>query len=182
MTFIKKLIFGIAISTLLLASSMTQAGETKATFFQYSIFSPIQLYPEDYDVYGLRLNLLYGENKSIYGVDLGGYSYTTGDFYGVQMAVVVCARDGDCSAVTGAGIANLSIGNDGGISMAGFMNVAGGQYTGLQMACINHAQKFSGVQFGAFNHCEDFKGFQFGLINICKRQSLPFTILINWRF
>lgn len=177
---LKKILSGIIVSFVIIAS--VRADEDKSTVFQYSIFSPIQLYPADYDVYGLRLNLLYGENKSVYGVDLGGYSYASGDFYGVQLAAVVCARDGSCSAVTGATIANLSIGNDGGIAMAGFMNVAGGKYTGLQMACVNHAQKFSGVQFGVLNHCENFTGFQFGLINICRRQSLPFTILINWRF
>lgn len=177
---IKKLLLGIVFSILIISS--VQAAEEKATPFQYSIFSPIQLFSEDYDVYGVRLNLLYGVNKSIYGVDLGGYSTTTGDFYGVQLAVVAVSREGNCSGVTGAGIANLSIGDDGGVALAGFMNVAGGRYTGLQAACINHAQTFSGVQFGGFNHCEDFKGFQFGLINMCKRQSLPFTILINWRF
>ena len=154
----------------------------KATPFQYSIFNPIQLFSEDYNVYGVRLNLLYGVNNSIYGVDLGGYSRTTGDFYGVQAAVVVAMREQDCSAVTMAGIANLSLGDDGGAAFAGFMNVASGQYTGLQAACINHARKFTGVQLGALNHCDDFKGFQFGLINICKDQSLPFTILINFRF
>lgn len=177
---LKKFLSGIILSILII--SKVQAGEEKSTVFQYSIFSPIQLYSEDYNVYGLRLNLLYGENKSIYGVDLGGYNYATGNLYGVQLGLIVCARDGDCSAVTGAGIANLSIGDDGGIAMAGFMNVAGGRYTGLQMACINRAQKFSGVQFGVFNDCDDFYGFQFGIINICHRQSLPFTILINWRF
>ena len=152
------------------------------TVFQYSIFSPIQLFPENYDVYGLRINALYGENRSIYGVDLGMYSALSQDMYGFQLAGVACSRDGDAFGVSVASIANMSIGDDAGLSVAGFMNLASGEFTGLQIGAVCRAQKFNGVQVGVFNHCDDFKGFQFGLVNICRNQSLPFTVLLNFRF
>jgi hypothetical protein len=152
------------------------------TIFQYSIFSPIQLYPDNYDVYGVRLNLIYGENNSMYGADFGFYSALKNNMYGVQLAAVACSRDGDAMGVSAATIANMSIGNDGGLSMAGFMSLASGEFSGLQIAAVCRAQRFKGVQVGVFNHCDDFKGFQFGLVNICRNQYLPFTILLNFRF
>ena len=152
------------------------------TIFQYSIFNPIQLYPDNYDVYGVRLNLLYGVNHSMYGVDMGFYSALKDNMYGVQLAGVACSRDGDAFGFSAATIANMSIGNDGGLAIAGFMSLASGQFTGLQVATVCRAQKFKGVQIGVFNHCDDFKGFQFGLVNVCKNQYLPFTILLNFRF
>ena len=152
------------------------------TVFQYSIFSPIQLFPENYDVYGLRINALYGENRSMYGVDLGMYSALSKDMYGFQIAGVACSRDGEAFGVSVASIANMSIGDDAGLSVAGFMNLASGEFSGLQIAAVCRAQKFNGVQIGVFNHCDDFKGFQFGLVNICRNQSLPFTVFLNFRF
>lgn len=160
-----------------------QAKKEKVTPFQYSIFNPIQLFDEDYDIYGLRLTLAYGVNKSVYGVDSGLYCRTTGDMYGLQSAVVVCSREGTSSGLTCATVGNLSKGDESGISLAGLFNFAEGEFTGLQAAgIISRAKKFSGLQIGALNHCDDFYGVQFGLVNICRSQSIPFTVLLNFRF
>ena len=35
------------------------------TPLQLSLWEPVQLFPEDFDVYGIRLNLAYGSNKSV---------------------------------------------------------------------------------------------------------------------
>jgi len=166
----------------LLSSVNAQENKIKATPFQYSIFNPIQLFNEDYDVYGLRLTFPYGVNKSIYGVDTGFYCRTTGDQYGLQSAIVVCSREGTGCGVTCATVGNLSKGNESGVSLAGLFNFAEGEFTGLQASMISRAKKFSGLQIGALNHCDDFYGIQFGLVNICRSQSIPFTILLNFRF
>ena len=54
----------------------------------------------------------------MYGVDMGFYSALKDDMYGVQLAGVACSRDGDAFGFSAATIANMSIGNDGGVSMA----------------------------------------------------------------
>jgi hypothetical protein len=76
----------------------------------------------------------------------------------------------------------MSIGDDAGLSVAGFMNLASGEFSGIQIGAVCRAQRFNGVQIGVFNHCDDFKGVQIGLVNICRNQSLPFTVLLNFRF
>ena len=180
---LKKLSIGI-LSALLIASSLQAQESTKSvTPFQYSIFSPIQLFGEEYDVYGCRLTLLYGVNASVCGVDAGLYSVSTGDQYGFQGMGVVSSREGDTTGVTCAGIANLSKGSESGVSLAGLFDFAMGDFSGLQAAgLICHARKFNGMQISLFNHCDDFEGVQFGLVNICKSQTLPFTLFINFRF
>jgi hypothetical protein len=165
-----------------LQNQQDPGGADGFTVFQYSVFSPIQLFPENYDVYGLRINALYGENRSMYGIDLGMYSALSNDMYGFQIAGVACSRDGDAFGISAAGIANMSIGDDAGLSVAGFMNLASGEFSGIQIGAVCRAQRFNGVQIGVFNHCDDFKGVQIGLVNICRNQSLPFTVLLNFRF
>ena len=160
-----------------------QENKLKATPFQYSIFNPIQLFDESFDVYGVRLTLAYGVNNSIYGVDAGLYCRTTGDQYGFQSALVVCSREGTSSGVTCATVGNLSKGYESGVSLAGLFNIAEGEFTGLQAGgLVSRAKKFSGLQISFFNHCDDFYGVQFGLINVCKKQSIPFTFFLNFRF
>jgi hypothetical protein len=184
MFYFKSLTACIIIFSMLLHSPLNaQEKKLKATPFQYSIFNPIQLFDEDYDIYGLRLTLAYGENKSVYGVDAGLYCRTTGDQYGFQSALVVCSREGTTSGVTCATVGNLSKGDESGVSLAGLFNVAEGEFTGLQAAgIVSRAKKFSGLQIGTLNHCDDFYGVQFGLVNICRNQSIPFTFLLNFRF
>lgn len=170
-------------SAIIFISMANVQAEVKATPFQYSIFNPIQIFDESYDVYGLRLTLAYGVNNSVYGVDSGFYCRTTGDQYGFQSAVVVCSREGTSSGVTCATVGNLSKGYESGVSLAGLFDIAEGEFTGLQAAgLVSRAKKFTGLQIGTLNHCDDFYGVQFGLVNICRSQSIPFTILLNFRF
>lgn len=181
---LRKLYLGIVLAGLFVSSAQAEGKKGGGvTPFQYSIFNPIQLFGEEYDVYGCRLSLLYGVNASVCGVDAGMYSYTTGDQYGFQGAGIICSREGDTTGVTCAGIANLSKGSESGVSLAGLFDFAAGDFTGLQAAgLVCHARKFNGVQISAFNHCDDFEGVQIGFINICKNQTLPFTLFLNFRF
>lgn len=57
------------------------------TPFQVSIFDPIQLFGRDRDVYGLRINAIYGKNRNIYGFDLG-LCNLSGDMYGIQIGMI----------------------------------------------------------------------------------------------
>ncbi|MGB2768214.1 MAG: hypothetical protein WBC88_00615, partial [Candidatus Zixiibacteriota bacterium] len=44
---------------------------------QLALVTPIQIFPEDNSITGVRLNLLYGRNVSVSGLDLGLVNHTT---------------------------------------------------------------------------------------------------------
>lgn len=46
---------------------------------QLALVTPIQIFPEDNSITGVRLNLLYGRNASVTGLDLGLVNHTTTD-------------------------------------------------------------------------------------------------------
>ncbi len=50
---------------------------------QLSLFRPVQVFDDGRDVYGLRLNLLYGRNRNLVGLDLGLVN-STRNFGGIQ--------------------------------------------------------------------------------------------------
>ena len=88
---------------LMAAASPAKADEEKGTTpLQLSIYNPWQLVNEDQNVLGLRLNLIYGVNQDVTGIDLGvansskgyekglmwGIFNSTEDFTGVQVGLI----------------------------------------------------------------------------------------------
>jgi hypothetical protein len=69
---------------------------------QISLYNPIQMINEEQDILGLRVNLLYGVNENITGIDLGpvnrsngyqrgimwGIFNSTYDFSGIQVGLI----------------------------------------------------------------------------------------------
>ena len=45
--------------------------EDQTTGFQLSLFHPVQSHPDDYNVDGFRLDLMYGVNEDVQGIDIG---------------------------------------------------------------------------------------------------------------
>lgn len=126
------------------------------TPFQLSLVKPVQLFPEETKVEGLRLNLIYGVNKELTGLDLGIVNEVTGTIKGVQAAYILGG--------------NISHDLDGAQIVYGFggANVTGGEANGLQIAGIfggvNWAEEFNGVQlsgvFGGINRAAELSGGQ----------------------
>lgn len=147
---------------------------------QLSFFDPIQLIPDDFDVYGLRLTFPYGVNNSVFGLDLGVWNTLSGDLGGIGFSSLVSNCRGSMYGVNTGGIANINGGDQEGWSIAGFYNSAGGTVKGLQSTIVyNEAKNVAGVQLAIVNYCEDLSGIQLGIVNICKAQWIPFTILLN---
>lgn len=60
------------------------------TFFQMGLYSPIQIFSYDTEVSGLRLNIFYGKNISVSGIDIGLLNYSEGgNGFGVGIANLV---------------------------------------------------------------------------------------------
>lgn len=55
---------------------------------QVALISPVQLVPPETSVIGLRLNLIYGVNRDVAGLDVGLVNQTTGAGAGLQYGLV----------------------------------------------------------------------------------------------
>lgn len=131
-----------------------------------ALFNPIQIFSEDNSIRGLRINLIYGKNVSMVGLDWGLINHVgTGGMTGVQWGFVnIC--DGNFLGWQG-GLLNLSM-----------KNVEGFQY-GL----FNTGEHVSGFQLGLVNYAGSMKGLQIGIINIIKTGGfMPVFPIVNWSF
>lgn len=156
-----------------------RVSENKATGFQFAFFTPAQLFPESYDVYGLRLNLLYGRNQNIRGFDFGGVNVGEGLVEGLQLGVVNKVNE---LAGVQIGCYNLIDVSADGCFQLGLFNQAV-DFKGLQLGPINYARRANGVQFGIINMCETISGVQIGVINVISQSDfLVFSPIFNAQF
>jgi hypothetical protein len=152
--------------------------------FQIAFIGPtLQLVDDDEDVKGIRLNLPYGVNRNVTGLDLGFINHTKGEFSGVEF-----------------GIVNLTEGPFAGWQN-GIINIAQDRFTGLQFDPLtlanvvgtgegaqiawgfNKADYLYGFQLALVNIAEDMEGLQVGLINIIRsKPTLWILPLVNWKF
>jgi hypothetical protein len=170
--------------TVILLVGFSQANQVVAQEtdlpFQLSLFNPVQVRPEDTSIFLLRVNLIYGKNASVKGLDIGIANHCTGGVSkGLQWGIVGFV-EGDFIGW-----------------QDHFVNMTGGTFTGLQTGfyndldngeafqCgfINRARKVSGFQLGFVNYTESMYGLQIGLINfITGKDKLPVLPIVNWSF
>lgn len=153
-----------------------QAFNTSA--LQISIWAPqTQLVPDYIDVSGLKINLPYGSNQNMAGLDLGLVSIN-----GNTAALQVNFFNRSYESFSGlqVGLVNLAGASDG-ISLSLF-NSTEGISRGLDIALVNTALEHRGIQFGLVNYTEFLTGFQIGFVNIVTKSTVPFFPIINFCF
>lgn len=154
----------------------------KFTPVQIAFATPIQFFPSTWDVAGLRLDLIYGNNHNVGFVDVGLVNVTRDRQTGVQVG----------------GLLNLVQGEMSGIQVGGILNTAGDTSVmqGLQVSCVNVAGDASGLQVGVFNRtntvqgmqigvinvAEELDGLQIGLVNCNTKGAVPFMPILNFGF
>jgi len=133
---------------------------------QVALFNPLQIFPEDATIGGVRLNLIYGKNAWVSGVDFGLVNHTTtGLTKGWQFGLVGIA-DKDF-----VGFQNNAV------------NVVNGNIEGVQWGFVNYAHYTNGLQFGFVNYSASMKGVQVGLVNIIGQGGqFPIFPFVNWSF
>ena len=163
-----------------LIGSTLYAQEEKETFLQLSLFNPVQIFNDSYNVGGVRINLLYGSNNNMSGLDLGlinkvkwdyhgGYqggmvNFVGNDFNGWQDGLVNITRKNLIGLQTGVYNENLSL-------------------KGVQYGLVNITEKFSGLQLGLLNYTQVFSGVQLGVLNISSRRyPIRFFPIVNVNF
>ncbi len=128
------------------------------TPFQLALVNPVQLFPEQTTVDGVRINLLYGVNKEVNGVDYGVVNRTTGTTQGVQLGAFPFGGVNMSENLYGMQFGGI----------LGGVNIAGGDVEGLQFSGIfggiNKAGNLKGVQvagaLGGINMAENVSGAQ----------------------
>lgn len=139
------------------------------------IIPPVEFPPSDFTITGARVSLLYGHQRDVYGVDIGGLGNITDlSFVGIGLAGGANITHGSTTilGLQGAGGANINTNKTHvyGVQLAlGLnMNTAESSVTGLQMAIANLSEHTSiyGVQAGIYNVAQDVYGFQIGVVNV----------------
>jgi hypothetical protein len=148
--------------------------------FQVAIFSPLQLREEGVGIVGLRVNILYGKNVTVKGVDIGLVNHCTGgQSLGLQYGLIGLV-EGDFQGWQDNFIA-ISKGSFTGLQSGLYNEVGAG--LGIQMGFINKAGDMTGFQLGLINLTENMHGLQVGFVNVIQRkEQLPVLPIINWRF
>ena len=147
------------------------------TPLQLSAFAPVQVFAEGIPVKGLRLNLIYGEQEIVWGVDIGGFNKVTSQLRGIQLGLL----NGVSGSLRGAqlGLVNWTNGSFAGFQ-GGVVNEIDGDGSGAQLGFANVSGKLTGLQLGFYNRAQWLKGAQIGFINMnVAGQPLHFFPVVN---
>jgi hypothetical protein len=157
-------LFLLAVLTIIFITTPCKA---QSRPIQVSLVTPIQIFPEDTPIKGVRINLIYGRNVSITGMDWGLVNHTTtGKSKGVQF-----------------GLVGLSDSDFIGWQSNDLVNVTKGKFKGFQSGIVNYAKDMSGFQLGVVNYAEIMNGLQIGLVNVIRQEgAFPVFPIVNWSF
>jgi hypothetical protein len=134
--------------------------------FQLSLVTPIQIFPENSSITGVRIDLIYGRNATVKGLDWGFINHTTS---GTSLGI-------------GLGAVNIAGANFTGLQ-SGWVNWTKGNFEGMQWGLFNYADYANGFQLGIVNNANRLKGLQIGFINIIKQGGqFPVFPIVNWSF
>lgn len=170
-----------------------------------AVIPPVQFPGEDFTVTGLRASVLWGNQRNVYGVDLGVIgNMTEGENAGISASGIFNLNRGQTNGVLlqAAGLGNFNVGKARiyGLQIAGILNsnkaesVVGGvqlallnlgPYTnirGLQVGLYNKAHDVVGFQIGVINDADSLHGIQIGLINFHRQGLFSVAPILNVGF
>lgn len=154
------------------------AAHSAVTPLSVGLFPPVQFPPSDFSITGVRLSLLWGRHRDMYGVDFGALgNITEQDFVGIGLSGLVNYTQGQTTAIGAqlAGGANINLNktNVYGVQVAGALNSnrADSSVNGLQAALLANLSPFTtvrGAQVGLYNTARTVYGLQIGLVNVAE--------------
>ncbi|MFA6127216.1 MAG: hypothetical protein WC699_07935 [Bacteroidales bacterium] len=171
--FTKSLIFFILLSIAAIPAKSQEENEYLYKPFQITLFPPISTNGLDSKdcVNKLSLNVFWGVNAGLQGVEFGGIANIEKDFMkGAQFAGVANIVRGDVIGLQASHFANIVEGNILGAQVSGFANFNRGNFRGGQYAGFgnfNQGLLFGNSAAGFINTALEVKGLQAsGFINI----------------
>lgn len=160
----RSLLFVSVIALTLAVSTKTVfAEDIPMTPVMISLLTPVQAPTPEWDVKGLRLDILYGRCQNLHGLDVGLVNHTVKQEVGLAV-----------------GLVNYTEGNFTGLQIGG-VNI-GDRVKALQVGLYNEADDMSGLQVGLINHTRLMRGVQIGLINVIENNDLSFLPIVNFFF
>ena len=172
----------------------TDAADRWFTPLEINLASPLQVPPSVRNVYGVRLDIIYGRALNVYGLDLGivgvnnadmagieveGFNWIMGNQYGLQVGAIgnvvmkhsyglnlsgIINRYHDTSAGLSVSLLDFTTGYDG--VEIGALTWDSVALTGAQIGIVNVAKDFAGAEIGALNYCNgNMTGLQIGVFN-----------------
>lgn len=163
-------------AVLMLASSSALAASSP---FQLALFDPVQIVKHDQSVGIVRIDLIYGKNAGMSGLDLGLINHTTGDQVGLSYGLASYVQGG----FTGwqDNVINIADKSFLGLQSGAFNRSKDGH--GVQFGWVNVTDKMSGLQLGLVNYTRVMtKGLQIGVGNIITEGGIAFLPIANGRF
>ncbi len=150
---------------------------------QISVWPSVQLVSKENAICGARLDLLWGENTSVRGIDvglanvtgslkgieIGGFNWLAGDAkedsWGIQIAGINYVSNSSFSGI------QIGFQNQGSskTSLAGIQaalinfDFGEGEINGIQLGVANGWSNINGLQIGFWNEAKDVNGLQIGL-------------------
>jgi len=133
---------------------------------QIALFNPVQIFPSETAITGFRLNLLYGNNASVTGLDIGIANRTSEkQSVGVQYGIL-------------------------GISERGFkgfqantVNITYDEFIGFQLGFVNAVEDGNGLMIGVVNFAKRMYGIQIGIFNLIGEGGAAAVLpIVNWSF
>ena len=145
---------------------------------QISLFPPVQIVSASRPVSGVRLDLIYGKNTNVTGLDWGLVNHTTGVESAWQSGFVNLDEKDFIGLQSG--IVNLTQGTFTGFQDGGFNQTE--DMNGVALGWVNVSKHMHGVQLGLINVTETLHGLQIGVANVIHKNKVPFLPIVNWSF
>ena len=173
-------IFRSALIGGLFVALLSPSASAQTQSFELALWSPIQMRSVDDDIRILRFALLFGENVSVKGLDLGLVLRNTGGVSKGLQHGLVGLNDGDFVGWQG-NLVSITRGEFTGLQQGLYNELDRGE--ALQMGFVNSARNVSGLQLGLVNLADNMYGIQIGLVNVIRaKESLMFLPIVNWSF
>jgi hypothetical protein len=136
------------------------------------IVPPVQFPPEDFDIAGARISVIYGEHRNVYGLDIGVIGNVIEQkFIGLEVAGIFNLHQGP-TTILGLQAAAMNF-NNGPTTIVGLQvglinsNTASSTLAGLEVGLLNLSPNLDtyGFQIGIYNKALNVHGFQIGVVN-----------------
>lgn len=138
--------------------------------FAAALVPAVQTPAADGDIALMRVSLVCGRHRNVYGLDFGVIgNITDEEMLGCGIAFVFNWSGTSRSAFQFAGGLNRSDRDFRGMQMALVVNDVERDFIGLQAGLSNISDSLSGMQFGGFNKVRTGVGFQLGAVNVAEQ-------------
>ena len=151
--------------------------------FALSFAPKLEAPGETWDVTVFRLNVLVGNHRAVYALDIGGLgNFADYKMDGIGVAGLFNSAGESDGAFHVAGLFNFAAVDFAGCQISGVYSCTEGTHRGLQIGIGNYAGSLVGAQIGLVNYAERLKGVQIGLVNLNSSSPVAFLPVANAAF